>query len=283
VALSFDYCGECRNCTSGRPAYCEVFGALNYFGRRMDGTVTLGKGAEEIHGSWFGQSSFATYAVASQRNAVKVPQDIPLELVGPLGCGLQTGAGTVFNVLCPQAGQGIGIFGLGGVGLSALMAAKSIGCDPIVAFDVNQHRLDLAAELGATHTFNPAEHKDLVWDVQLAVMPLDFAFDSVGAGPVIRQALELLATPGHCATVGFQGLENEITIDQGALLLGRTLSGVVEGDSEPHTMIPTLIELYKEGKFPFDRLIKRYELEEINQAIADSEAGTTIKPVVVFA
>src|ERR1700730_4355871 len=97
VALSFDHCGECTQCASGHPAYCEVFGAMNYFGRRMDGTVTLGKGQEEIHGSWFGQSSFATHAIANERNAVRVPTDLPLELLGPLGCGLQTGAGSVFN------------------------------------------------------------------------------------------------------------------------------------------------------------------------------------------
>jgi aryl-alcohol dehydrogenase len=282
VALSFDHCGECDRCAAGRPAYCEVFGAMNYFGTRMDGTVTLAKGDEEIHGSWFGQSSFASYAIATENNAVKVDPSLPLELLGPLGCGLQTGAGSVFNVLKAEAGKGIGIFGLGGVGLGALMAAKASGCDPIVAFDINPERLALATALGATHVFNPTEHKDLIWDVQQATMPLDYTFDSVGAGPVIRQALELLASPGHCVTVGFQGLENEITIDQGFLLIGRTLSGVVEGDSDPKEMIPKLIGLYRDGKFPFDRLVKTYRIEQINEAIADSTSGAVIKPVIVF-
>jgi aryl-alcohol dehydrogenase len=282
VALSFDHCGECKQCTSGHPAYCEVFGAMNYFGRRMDGTVTLGKGEEEIHGSWFGQSSFASHAIANEHNAVKVPADLPIELLGPLGCGLQTGAGSVLNVMKPQPGQSIGIFGLGGVGLGALMAAKAVGCDPIVAFDLNATRLKLAKELGATHAFNPSEHNDLLWDVQLALMPFDFTFDSVGIGSVTRQAIELLASPGQCVTVGFQGLQNDITIDQGFLLLGRTLSGVVEGDSDPQEMIPRLIELHLEGRFPFDRLDKTYSIEQINEAIADSESGVAIKPVIVF-
>jgi aryl-alcohol dehydrogenase len=144
VALSFDHCGDCKRCASGHPAYCEVFGALNYFGRRMDGTVTLGKDEEEIHGSWFGQSSFASYAIANEHNAVRVPTDLPLEMLGPLGCGLQTGAGSVFNVMQPRSGQGIGVFGLGGVGLGAVMAARAVGCDPIVVFDLNEAGLELA-------------------------------------------------------------------------------------------------------------------------------------------
>jgi aryl-alcohol dehydrogenase len=283
VALSFGHCGECELCLAGRPAYCEVFGALNYFGTRLDGTTTLSQDEDELHGSWFSQSSFAGHAIASQHNAVVVPKDLPLEILGPLGCGLQTGAGSVINVLRPNKDDSIAIFGLGGVGLGALMAAKAIGCDPIIAIDLSTERMSLAMELGATHAFNPAETNDLVWDVMQVVAPgVHHSFDSVGTGPAIRQALELLRTPGHCASVGFQGLENEITIDQGHLLLGRTLSGVVEGDANPRELIPQLIAMYRGGGFPFDRLIKTYPLQEINQAIADSESGAVIKPVIVF-
>lgn len=283
VALSFDHCGDCPQCADGHPAYCEVFGAKNYFGSRMDGTTTLKQGDGAVHGNWFGQSSFATYAIASRQNAVKVPDDVPLELLGPLGCGLQTGAGSVLNVLRPRAGEGIAIFGLGGVGLAALMAAEAVGCAPIVAVDINGARLEIAKELGATHTYNPTEHNDLVWDVMLDVAPgVHHSFDAVGAAPVIRQALEVLRSPGHCVTVGFQGLQHEITIDQGHLLLGRTLSGVVEGDANPHEFIPRMLDLHKAGKFPFDRLIKTFPFEEINEAIAASNSGEVIKPVLVF-
>jgi aryl-alcohol dehydrogenase len=283
VTISFDHCGECVQCTTGHPAYCEVFAALNYFGTRMDGTTTLSSGDEEISGNFFGQSTFAGYAICSKNNAVKVDKDLPLELLGPLGCGLQTGAGSVINVLKAKEGQSIAIFGLGGVGLGAVMAAKAVGCDPIVVFDLNEDRIALAKELGATHGFNPSAHKDLLWDVMQVVAPgVDLSFDCVGFGPVIRQALEVLKSPGHCASVGFQGLENEITIDQGHLLLGRTFSGVIEGDADPKTFIPHLIQLYRDGKFPFDRLIKTYPIDQINEAIADSEAGRVIKPVIVF-
>jgi aryl-alcohol dehydrogenase len=283
VALSFDHCSECSQCAGGHPAYCDAFAPLNYFGTRLDGSVTMHRGEDEVYGSWFGQSSFATHAIASVHNAIKVPADLPLELLGPLGCGFQTGAGSVINVMEAAAGEGIIVFGLGAVGLGALMAARAIGCAPIIGVDVNPDRLTIATELGATHTLDPKETDDFLWTVQeLAAPGLHYSFDAVGAGPVIRQALESLRTAGHCVTVGFQGLEHEITIDQGHLLLGRRLSGVIEGDADPQTFIPRLIELYREGKFPFDRLVQKFPFEQINEAIAAADAGSVIKPVLVF-
>jgi aryl-alcohol dehydrogenase len=283
VALSFDHCGECPQCEHGHPAYCELFAPLNYFGTRMDGSVTMHQGDEEVYGNWFGQSSFATHAIASVHNAVTVPDDLPIELLGPLGCGLQTGAGSVINVLGAKEGEGIAVFGLGAVGIGALMAAKAVGCDPIIAVDLNPARLELAIELGATDTINPKETADLLWRVQEIAAPgVHYSFDAVGIGPVVRQALESLRSPGHCVTVGFQGLEHEITIDQGHLLLGRRLSGVIEGDADPQAFIPEMIRLYRAGKFPFDRLVKTFPFTEINAAIHASESGEVIKPVVVF-
>jgi aryl-alcohol dehydrogenase len=283
VALSFDHCGDCPQCSGGHPAYCEMFAPLNYFGTRLDGSVTMHQGDDEVYGNWFGQSSFATHAIASAHNAVKVPEDLPLEILGPLGCGLQTGAGSVLKVLEPKAGEGIIVFGLGAVGLGAVMAAKAVGCEPIIAVDLNPSRLELAMELGATHTINPTETDDLLWTVQEMAAPgVHYAFDAVGLGAVVRQALESLRSPGHCVTVGFQGLENEITVDQGHLLLGRRLSGVVEGDANPQTFIPELIALYRDGKFPFDRLVKTFPFSQINEAVHASESGEVIKPVVIF-
>lgn len=283
VAISFDHCRSCAVCTDRTPAYCELFAPLNYMGSRLDGSVTLHQGDEVIHGNWFGQSSFASKLIANARNAVKVPKDLPLELLGPLGCGLQTGAGSVLNVLQPKPGESIAIFGLGGVGLAALMAAKAAGCAPIVAIDLNPARLELAQELGATHTVDVGETDDVVAAV-LEIVPtgIDHSFDAVGIGPVIDQALKVLRSPGHCVTVGFQGLEHEITIDQGHLLLGRRLTGVIEGDADPQAFIPQLIELYRKGDFPFEKLVQTFPFEKINEAVEASENGTAIKPILVF-
>ncbi|WP_036725162.1 NAD(P)-dependent alcohol dehydrogenase [Patulibacter minatonensis] len=283
VVLSFGHCGECDVCTGGRPAYCELFAALNYFGTRLDGTTTYSKGDEEVYGNFFQQSSWASRAIAKATNTVKVREDAPIELLGPLGCGIQTGAGTVLKVLNPKPGQGIAIFGLGGVGLAALMAAKAAGCDPIVGIDTNAARLEFAKEHGATHVFDPTATKDLIWDIQqITDTGLDYSFDTVGTEGVIRNTLEVLKSPGHAATVGFQGLENNISIDQGHLLLGRTLSGVIEGDVDPQQFIPEMVEMYLDGKFPFDELIKTFPFEQINEAVKSSADGEVIKPVVVF-
>lgn len=283
VVLSYAYCGDCDTCRNKTPAYCDLFAPLNYFGERLDGTVTLRAGDEDVHGNWFGQSSFASLAIANAHNAIKVPDDLPLHLLGPLGCGLQTGAGAVMNVLHPDEGDTLAVFGMGAVGLAAVMAGKVLGCSEIIAIDVNPARLEIATALGATQVFDPTETKDLVWDIMNAVpRGVDCSLDAVGSNAVIRQALEILRSPGHCATVGFQGLEHEITIDQGHLLLGRRLSGVIEGDADPRTFVPMLIELYRAGRFPFDQLITTFPFERINEAIDASISGDVVKPVVVF-
>src|SRR6266496_4148904 len=253
VVLTFDTCGDCRACSAGHPAYCELFAPLNYFGTRLDGTTTM----------------------------VKVDKDAPLHLLGPLGCGLLTGAGTVLNVLRPQPGQSIGFWGMGTVGLAGLMAAKALGCENIVAVDLNDGRLALARELGATHTFNPSSTKDVVWEILEATGGLDCSMEAVGLGSVVREALASLRSPGVCATVGLQSLENDITIDQGHLLIGRTLTGVIEGDADPHQLIPRLIQMWQDEQFPFDRLVAEYPLEDINVALDDFHAGKVIKPILI--
>lgn len=286
VVLSFDACRSCPQCRAGHPAYCVLSAALNYTGTRPDGTTTMTLKGRPVHGSWFGQSSFATHAVASVRNAVKVPAGSdgpPLDLLGPLGCGLLTGAGTVFRVLRPQAGQSIVVFGLGTVGLSAVMAAAVTGCAPLVGVDPNPDRRRTAEALGCTHTLDPAAVEDLGWALaEITGLGADFTVDTVGSGAVVRQALEALRTPGSCATLGLQALENEITIDQGHLLMGRTLTGVIEGDAEPRVLVPRLIELWRQGRFPFDRLVERYPFHRIEDAVAAARAGKVVKPVLVF-
>lgn len=280
VALSFSSCGHCENCLSGYPSNCEKFNALNFGGVMNDGTKRIHKDDTEFS-TFFGQSSFATYAIADERNTVKVDNDVDPRLLAPLGCGIQTGSGTVLNNLKPAFGSTIAIYGTGAVGLSAIMAAKIAGCSKVIAVDIHDSRLELAKELGATHTINGTK-VDTVEEVQkITGGGTNYGIDSTGVPTVTRQGLNALKSKGVLAVVG---ATDDLTINVQNELMGegKSLIGVVEGDSIPQTFIPKLVQYYKEGKFPFDRLIDFYEFEDLEKALEDSKTGKTIKPVVVM-
>ncbi|AKE01513.1 alcohol dehydrogenase (plasmid) [Rhodococcus erythropolis] len=283
VVLSYAHCGRCDNCTSGIPQHCRDFGALNLVGARVDGSTPLSREDQPVLGAWFGQSSWADHAVVTAHNAVKVDDDLPLELLGPLGCGIQTGAGAVLNTLNPEQGSSIAIFGVGSVGLAALLGAVVAECTTIIAVDINDSRLQKALELGATHIVN-SSNVDAVETIREITggAGVHYSVDCIGFPAVVRSALECLQTPGVCASVGFQGIPNEITIDQGLLLFGKALVGVIEGDAIPSEFIPRMIGLYKEGRFPFDKLIDTFAFTDINTAIDAAHHGTVTKAVVVF-
>lgn len=284
VVLSFNHCRTCRMCLTGRPAYCLQFFPCNFGGRRLDGSTTVrgGDGAE-LNANFFGQSSFSTYALAPEHTLVKMPEDAPLELLAPLGCGVQTGAGAVLNSLHPTDGSSIAVFGAGGVGLSAVMAAKVADCATIIAVDLQPTRLELAAELGATHTLDGRD-EDLVERItELTGGGVGYAVETTASPRVLRTAVDALGVGGTCGVVGAAPIGTEVALDMSSLLpFGRTVRGIVEGDSVPRLFIPRLYELYRAGRFPFDRLIKTYPFEAINQAAEDSERGRTVKPVVVM-
>ncbi|GAA3185891.1 MULTISPECIES: NAD(P)-dependent alcohol dehydrogenase [Streptomyces] len=283
VVLSYAYCGSCETCNAGTYVHCRQFMALNFGGARADGTTAYRAAGEPVGGHFFGQSSWAGHLVTSPRNVVKVDKDLPLDLLGPLGCGFQTGAGAVLNTLDPRPGSSLAVFAVGSVGLAAVMAAKAAGCGTIVAVDPQAARRDLARELGATHVIDPT-HEDPVEAIRALTggHGADHSVECIGFGRVVRQALECLASPGVCASVGFQGAENDLTLNQGHLLFGRRLVGVIEGDADPHTFIPRLIALYREGKFPFDRLVEVFPLDRINEAIDLAHHGKVTKAVVTF-
>ena len=279
VVLTFLSCSSCYSCQTGSPAGCENFGELNFSGARSDATHCL---HDHVSDRFFGQSSFATYAIAHQRNVVKVRKDVPLELLGPLGCGIQTGAGTVLNALDIEAGSSIAVFGAGAVGLSAVMAARVAGATLIIAIDVVPSRLDLAKELGATHVINSRDTEivSTIKDITNG-RGVDYAMDSTGRVEIIRQAVTALRAGGACAIVGTSKPNAELTLDVNDLLSQRkSIRGVIEGESIPHIFIPRLIELYLQGRFPFDKLIKFYDFDQINTAVDDSEKGLTLKPVI---
>jgi len=282
VALSWMCCGSCPSCRAGHDPYCENFLALNFSGARPDGTTTLRKGDQVIHGSFFGQSSFANFALAEERNVVKVPEDIPLEILGPMGCGIQTGAGAVMNALQAGPGTSIAVFGVGPVGMSAVLGAVVCGCTTIIAVDMSPERLKMAEELGATHTVNAREVNPVEAILDLTGGGPNFSLECVGNPSVFRQAVDVLPLLGVCGLVGVVAPGTEVTLNMDLIMNGRTVRGVIEGDAVPDLFIPKLIELYRQGRFPFDRMITFYPFEEINKAVKEMEKGLVIKPVLRF-
>ena len=288
VVLSFDSCGQCPPCQKGRPAICNKILDLNFGGaRREEGNLGLcdhDHGKQEIHGSFFGQSSFGTYALASERSIVKIEdEEAPLELLGPLGCGIQTGAGAVINSLEVEPGSHVAIFGAGSVGLSAVMAAKVCGAATIIAIDTQPNRLELARELGATHTFNPEEEDDILDAIKQSNggRGLAYTVETTGVPEVLEQCIKLLDHGGACAVVGAPPQGSTASFDINELLTGKRIVGVTEGDAIPQLFIPKLIALHQQGRFPFDKLIKTYDLADIDAAVEDSESGDVLKPVLI--
>jgi len=270
VVLSFAWCGECGNCAEGRMAYCADFLALNYSGFRVDGSSAVSVAGEPVGGHFFGQSSWATHSVTSERNVVRVPPNLPLEHLAPLGCGVQTGAGVVLNVL--GGGRSIAVFGCGGVGLSAVMAARIAGYERIVAVDPLPGRRAIALDVGAT---------EAVPDGSL-LRGLAHSVDCVGLPEVVRDAVACLAAPGTCVTVGFRGGSNPVELDQRLLMGGRGIRGSIEGDAIPQRFIPELVGHFAAGRLPVDRLVRTYAFAQVNAAIAAMEEGQVVKPVLIF-
>lgn len=264
VCLTFRSCGECAECRGGRPAYC-LLSDLNTRGR--DGV--LRRGGSTVYSGFFGQSSFATLAMAYVSNTVKIPAGFPSVLAAPLGCGVQTGAGTILNVLDPAPGDRVLIFGAGGVGLSALLAALTRSCE-VTVVEPQPARRDLALSLGAASAIAPG-----------AELPrAHHALDTTGRPDVITQAIGALRRRGTLALVGMGGAA---TFDiMTVMAAGLTVRGVIEGDAVPADFLPQLIALHGEGRFPLEKLITTYPFADIEQAAQDALTGKTVKPVLTF-
>lgn len=282
--LSFSSCGECRNCHGGHPAYCATWLPLNLIGGvRADGTSTISRDGAPLGGHFFGQSSFAERALVDERSLVKVDADVPLESIAPLGCGVQTGVGAVWNVLKPVTGSTVVVLGAGAVGLSAVMAAALTPATRIVAVDKIGERLSLAKELGATHTVNVGES-----DLAEALAEItggqgaDGVVETTGSVAVLRQGVDALAARGTLVVVGAPPFGSEVALDVNGLLGGKQVVGLTLGDAETQTFIPALVQLVKEGRLPLHRLISTYPFADIDQAVRDMGAGKAIKPVLMF-
>jgi aryl-alcohol dehydrogenase len=280
VVLAWDYCGTCTACKLGKELSCFNFFLHNFHGARTDGSATLHKGEQLVHGSFFCQSSFADFALANERNVVKVRDDVPLEILGPMGCGVMTGAGAVMNSLGARPGGSIAVFGTGTVGMSAIMAALVVGCTTIIAVDVSPDRLKMAKEFGATHTVNAGEVDPVQTVMDITGGGPEFSLECVGNPKVFRQAVDVLPRLGVCGLVGVVPPMTEVTLNMDLIMNGRTVKGVLGGDAVADLFIPRLIELYRQGRFPFDRMITFYPFDKINEAVADMATGRVIKPVL---
>jgi Zn-dependent alcohol dehydrogenase len=285
VVLSFNSCDTCPSCSDAKPAYCFNFMANNFSGIRPDdGSTPLSQDGAAVFGNFFGQSSFGSYAIAHERNAVVVDKALPLDILGPLGCGIQTGAGAVVNSLGLKKGQSLAIFGGGAVGLSGLLGARAIGAGTVIVVEPNEGRRKLALELGATHVIDPKAEADVLAKIkELSGGGVTHAFDTTGIPAVIGVAVETMLPNGMLGLVAVPPPEASLPANMMSLLIrGAGVKYITEGDARPKEFIPLMLDWYKAGKFPFDRLITKFKFSEINEAAHASEKGGAIKPVMVF-
>ncbi len=285
VVLSVAYCTHCSQCLAGNMAYCENLFAEDFGGRRSDGSTSLSaQDGSAVSSHFFGQSSFSTYANVVESSVVPVGASAPLEILAPLGCGTQTGAGAVFNELRPQAGSSFAVSGAGAVGLAAIMAARLAGCTTLIAIDLHDSRLELAMELGATHIVNARGT-----DTQAELMRItggrgvNYILDTPALPAVLTALARALSIRGTLGLVGSGPAGTEVPFEIGeSLVKGWTFKTIIQGSSAPQLFIPHLADLWAQGRFPFDKLIKHYPFEDINTALTDAASGATVKPVLTF-
>ena len=283
VVLTFASCGSCRQCVSGHPVYCDSSAAMNLTGTRPDGSSAWSRDGAPVFGHFVGQSSFGTHVVVHHSAAVPVDASLSMELLAPLGCGIQTGAGTVFNVLHPPYGSTLAVTGTGSVGLSAVMAASAAGCSQIIAVDVSASRLQLARELGATDVVSATEG-DLTGRLQELTggRGVNYIVDTTGLQHVIAAAFAALSVRGTLSVVGVSPAGTRIDLDPWSFLAGKTVQGNMEGDVIPSVFIPFLIDLHQQGRFPFDKLVTVCRGIESLADVVQGQDSWMVKAVVTF-
>jgi len=283
VVLSFRSCRDCAKCRAGLVGYCDQTLLLNYMGMRMDGSQPISRDGSPVFGSFFGQSSLAAHSLAYADNCVKVDPELDLSLVAPYGCGFQTGAGTVLNVLGPGRDDSLVVYGVGAVGLAAIAAAAAEGVESIVAVDPLASRREVAEKLGAVTVDPTATGDQSVVDRvrELTGGGAAYAIDTTAIPAVVKQAQQSLAVRGTLVALGL-GAE-EYAVDAIDLLQGgKTVMASVEGDSDPQEMIPRLLAMRAAGTFALDDLVTTYPADQINQAVADVSSGAVVKPVLIW-
>jgi aryl-alcohol dehydrogenase len=282
VLMSFGSCGTCESCVEHRPSYCDDFTSINIMGARSGG-APLRQHLQPLGQHFFSQAAFATHALATRRNLVKVERDLPLEFLAPLGCGIQTGMGTVINVLKPVAGSSIAVFGVGAVGLSAIIAARIAGCGTIIAVDLLPERLRMASAMGATHVVD-GRSGDLAGQIRtITGRGAHYSLDTTGVPAVVNEATNCLRKLGVGAYVAAPPRGTLYCVPSHVLVGGGlTWRGAIEGDADPQTFIPILVEHFRQGRLPLREIITIYPMHDINRAIADMDSGKVVKAVMVM-
>jgi Zn-dependent alcohol dehydrogenase len=281
VVLGWPYCGACRNCVAGQPRYCLRMGELVGGGTRLGGGSALRtRDGKPLASHFFGQSSFATYSMTSASSLVPIPAGLPVELMGPLACGLATGAGAVFNTLRPEPGSSIVVYGAGTVGLAAVMAARNSAATTIIAVDRHAARLRLATDLGATHVIDATATDAVQAVTDICGGPADAALDCTGVLPVLRQAIDSVGMLGTALLIGGAPAGAEFSADHLTTLWGKTIRGTLGGSGHGQALIAALMELHAQGRFPFDRLVEYFPLDRIEDAVEASYSGAVVKPIL---
>lgn len=283
MMVSFS-CGKCRFCVEGQPTLCvEQMPVMSGGVLPISCGMRLHKGDQALH-HLFGLACFAEHAVVHERSCVKIRDDAPLDKICLLGCGVATGIGAAINTAGVRPGESIAVWGAGGVGLSAVMGAKLAGAGKIIAIARNPKKLQLAKELGADVVINAAQEDPVAKVMELTGGGVDYAVESAGKVEVMQQAYASIHGGGKCVVAGMAPLGTMVSIASYEFLLGKTMTGSVQGGIRPQVDIPRYIDMFMDGKLPFDRLIsKTYKLDQVNEAFEALERGEVIRSVVKIA
>lgn len=292
VLLSFAYCGACHVCRSGPPSHCTRFFDINFVGEPVFRPPAEKADAPPIAGRFFGQSSFARHTIVDAKSAVNVAglglTRADLRLLAPLGCGLNTGSGTVVNVAQAGPDDAVAIIGLGGVGLAAVIAARNRGCRHIIGIDRVASRLALARELGATAAIDSRalDAEALVAAVRAATddgLGATVAIDTSAHPPLVEAAVAFTRYMGRIIQVGTGMPAAHLTLHmQSFMVSGKQYFGAVQGHSRTRDDLPRLIQWWRDGRFPVEKLVQFYRFADFADAVKAMGSGSVVKPVMYW-
>ncbi len=285
IPLYTPECGECDFCTSGKTNLCQAIRATQGQGLMPDGTSRFSAGGKTVY-HYMGTSTFSEYTVLPEISVAKISKKAPLEKVCLLGCGITTGIGAVLNTAQVEPGASVAVFGLGGVGLSAIQGATMAKAGRIIAIDINEDKFELATQLGATDTVNPARYDEPIQDVivELTGGGVDYSFECVGNVNLMRAALECCHKGwGESVVVGVAGAGQEIATRPFQLVTGRVWRGTAFGGCKGRSQLPGMVDQYMDGDIKIDEFITyTMPLDDINKAFDLMHEGKSIRTVIHY-